>query len=260
MANQQGNLTREPSTTARLGLRAESWYSLLPGESRGIKDYENVNLGTWRAATDSEYNTGHLPAGATLRQVITAGGDRTQTILTAASKREQVTVTKGTHTVSYGSDGSTIYTFPGGSYSASYLQTIDKSRYETSFDTQGATSVIRRLVSSGTAVYRPANPTKQTSISWTAPAAIKKGTSVTINLSNAGYKNLYDCTSWDTYYTAPSYDYVGYYASSGSASDGGTIKVVPSTPEKTTTQKYGYYTHIPASGEEQTKTFLVQDS
>lgn len=100
-------------------------------------------------------------------------------------------------------------------YTASRLQQIDKTRYEDYFDSQGATTVIKRMTSTPTRERKPKNPTKQTTISWTAPATIKKGTNVTINLANAGYSNLYDCSTWDDYYLADNvkYDYMGYYAS-----------------------------------------------
>lgn len=103
-------------------------------------------------------------------------------------------------------------------YTASRLQQIDKTRYEDYFDSQGANTVIKRMTSAPTRERKPKNPTKQTTISWTAPSAIKKGTRVTINLANAGYSNLYDCTTWDDYYLADNvkYDYMGYYASSSS--------------------------------------------
>lgn len=101
-------------------------------------------------------------------------------------------------------------------YTASKLQQIDKTRYEDYFDSQGATTVIKRMTSTPTRERKPKNPTKQTTISWTAPATINRGTKVTINLANAGYSNLYDCTTWDDYYLADNvkYDYMGYYASS----------------------------------------------
>lgn len=103
-------------------------------------------------------------------------------------------------------------------YTASRLQQIDKTRYEDYFDSQGATTVVKRMTSAPARERKPQNPTKQTTISWTAPSAIKKGTRVTINLANAGYSNLYDCTTWDDYYLADNvkYDYMGYYASSSS--------------------------------------------
>lgn len=43
---------------------------------------------------------------------------------------------------------------------------------------------------------------------------ISKGKTVIVNLANAGYENVYDCTTWDYYRTEPTYDYVGYFASS----------------------------------------------
>ena len=101
-------------------------------------------------------------------------------------------------------------------YTASRLQQIDKTRYEDYFDSQGATTVIKRMTSTPTRERKPKSPTKQITISWTAPHAIKQGTKVIINLANAGYSNLYDCTTWDDYYLAANvnYDYMGYYASS----------------------------------------------
>ncbi len=103
-------------------------------------------------------------------------------------------------------------------YTASRLQQIDKTRYEDSFDSQGATTVVKRMTSAPARERKPRNPTAQKTISWTAPFAIKQGTKVTINLANAGYSNLYDCTTWDDYYLADNvtYDYMGYYASSSS--------------------------------------------
>lgn len=100
-------------------------------------------------------------------------------------------------------------------YTASQIRQIDKTRYEDSFDSQGATTVIKRMTSAPTRERKPKNPTAQKTISWTAPATIKKGTNVTINLANAGYSNLYDCTTWGDYYLADNvkYDYMGYYAS-----------------------------------------------
>lgn len=248
-ANQQGNPTREPSTTARLGLRAESWYSLLPGESRGIKDYENVNLGTWRAATDSEYNTGHLPAGATLRQVITAGGDRTQTILTQASSAETVTIVSGDPSISYNADGSKNYIFSAGS--------------------SGGMTVLSRT----------GNVVHENQTYYGAYTVNYKVSSYTTSLSgivctrdaNGKYSPVGDPTyrTWYAGYSKSTLSVSGVDTGSGSAiltftpkapsGGGGTIKVKSYTPEKTTTQKYGYYTHVPASGVEQTKTFLVHD-
>lgn len=102
------------------------------------------------------------------------------------------------------------------SYTASKIQTINSDQWESNGNAQGATSVIKRMVSAGTSVRKPANPTKMTSIKFTAPMDISKGTSVTVNLANAGYENVYDCTTWDYYRTEPTYDYVGYFASSHS--------------------------------------------
>jgi len=101
------------------------------------------------------------------------------------------------------------------------LQTIDKTQWEDYANAQGASQVIRRLVSMSSA-SRPANPTRQTSISFTAPANISKGQKVSVNLANAGYYNLYDCSTWATYYDI-SYDYVGLFNNA----------VIPTTQTKT---------------------------
>ena len=65
-------------------------------------------------------------------------------------------------------------------------------------------------------MYRPANPTQITKITFTPAVDISKGTPVTVNLANAGYHNVYDCTTWEYYWKNPTYDYVGYFASSHS--------------------------------------------
>lgn len=212
-----------------------------------------MNLGAWRPATDGEYNTGHLPAGASLRQVITAGGDRTQTILTAASSAETVTVVSGNPSISYNADGSKNYIFSGGS--------------------GGGMTVLSRT---GNVVHE--NQTYYGA--YTVNYAVS---SFTYSNKLAGTVCTYSNGAWkpvpgggsNVWYSGVSYSkstlsVSGVDTGSGSAiltftpkapsGGGGTIKVKSYTPEKTTTQKYGYYTHIPASGEEQTKTFLVQDS
>ena len=56
-------------------------------------------------------------------------------------------------------------------------------------------------------------------MTFTFPTTIKAGTPVTVTLSNFGYNNVYDCTTWADYYNAPSYDYVGYFASSHSKTE-----------------------------------------
>lgn len=125
-------------------------------------------------------------------------------------------------------------------YTASQIRLIDKTRYEDSFDSQGATTVIKRMTSAPTRERKPTNPTKQVTISWTAPSAIKKGTRVTINLANAGYSNLYDCTTWDDYYLADNvkYDYMGYYASSSAPQE--ETKTFLTKAGSTATQNFAF--------------------
>lgn len=207
-----------------------------------------MNLGTWRAATDSEYNTGHLPAGATLRQVITAGGDREQRILTSPSKAGRVTYT-GNPTIYENADGSTSYTFPAGGPGTMHVKSTagstvieDKdysTEYTITYKVSGYDGALSGVVCSrnGAGVYKPVgDPTYRT---------------------------------WYYGYRKSTLSVTGVDIGSGSATitftpkapnqGGGTVVVKPYTPEKTKAQKYGYYTHIPASGEEQTKTFLVHD-
>ena len=88
---------------------------------------------------------------------------------------------------------------------------------------QGATEVIRRLVSPGSYVSRPANPTRVYSsrIRNTGSSPI----TITLNpgeSSSAAYSlvsTVYDCSTWANYYSAPTYDYVGYFASSHSSTE-----------------------------------------
>lgn len=167
-------------------------------------------------------------------------------------------------------NGVTTYSFPGGTYNASSIRTINKSQWEDHGNAQGATSVIKRLTSVGTRVNRPANPTRITKMTFTFPTTIKAGTAVSVTLSNFGYYNVYDCTSWADYYTYPSYDYVGYFASSGAAGGGGTVAVTPEivrakkikqgvlTQAQTRDLKYDYYTYIPSAAEKSTGTFLAR--
>ena len=41
---------------------------------------------------------------------------------------------------------------------------------------------------------------------------------------------------------------------------GGTVKITPYKKEETTDQAFGYYIHIPASAESESKVFLVQEA
>lgn len=96
-------------------------------------------------------------------------------------------------------------------YTASRLQQIDKTRYEDYFDSQGATTVIKRMTSTPTRERKPKNPTRVLSVRYTAPEDIPAGTVIAVPTPS----NLYDCTTWDDYYRADNvkYDYMGYYAS-----------------------------------------------
>ena len=99
------------------------------------------------------------------------------------------------------------------SYTASKIQTINTSQWEDYGNAQGATSVICRLVSFGDYVYAPANPTRVYNVvarnTGTSPITINPGETRTMRTDSI----VYDCSTWAYYYTAPSYDYVGYFAS-----------------------------------------------
>lgn len=104
------------------------------------------------------------------------------------------------------------------SYTASKIKKIDTEEWEDYGNAQGATSVIKRLVSTGMAVRLPSNPTKVTNVivrnTGTSPITINPGESKTMKTES----DVYDCTSWAYYYGADGvrYDYVGYFASSHS--------------------------------------------
>ena len=254
MGNQQGRKALNDRTASAQGPGKGTVYS--HGKTVGIEDYKNVNPGLWRKSTDDEVNTWNLPDGAEMHPVITSDGNRKQKILKKPSEPETIAIT-GNPTVTKNADGSTTYTFTGGSYTASRLTTIDKSQYEDNGNSQGASQVIRRLTAFGTSVRKPANPTKATRIYG------RNVGSQVITPGSYGYfspssDNIYDCTTWAYYYEAPQYDYVGYFASTGSSGSGGTVKVTPSKPEETIDQLYDYYTHATGSAESETKTVLAQ--
>lgn len=125
------------------------------------------------------------------------------------------------------------------SYTASKIQTINTSQWEDYGNAQGATSVICRLVSFGDYVYRPANPTRVTSVTvrnqGTSPITINPGSSATLPAVSS---NLYDCTTWAYYYSAPSYDYVGYFASAYSKTT--ETKTVLAQSGSTATQNFAF--------------------
>lgn len=259
-------------------------------ETGGIKDLKQYTSSEFRASTGDEIN-GHLPVNATVGRFIHAGGASVIKELTAYASVTDATLvdmedgdagtpiyvrtskssvsTTGSPAVST-NNGVTTYSFPGGTYNASSIKTINRSQWEDHGNAQGATSVIKRLTSVGTKVNRPANPTRITKMTFTFPMAIKAGTPVSVTLSNFGYYNVYDCTSWADYYTYPSYDYVGYFASSGAAGGGGTVSVTPEivrakkikqgvlTQATTRDIKYDYFTYIPSAAKESIGTFLAR--
>lgn len=195
-------------------------------ETEGIQDYKNVNLGAWRAATSNEINTGQLPAGASLRQVITAGGDREQRILTAASKAGKVAYS-GTPDVIENADGSTSYVF------STQASGYGKSSCSTSGIPDCGSGSGRFVIT----------PNGANSIFVTA-----------YNGSSGQAANKY----WSGYAGSATIDY--RVSTPPTVSGGGSVVVTPYTPEKTTKQKYGYYVHIPASAESESKVFLVQEA
>lgn len=121
-------------------------------------------------------------------------------------------------------------------YTASRLQQIDKTRYEDYFDSQGATTVIKRMTSTPIRERKPKNPTRVLSVRYTAPEDIPAGTVIAVPTSG----NLYDCTTWDDYYLADNvkYDYMGYYAS-GSAPESET-KTFLAQSGSTATQNFAF--------------------
>lgn len=109
------------------------------------------------------------------------------------------------------------------SYTASEIRKIDTAQVEDHNNLQGATSAIRRLVSFGDYVSRPANPTRV----YSSRIRNNGSSPITITLnpgesSSAAYSlvsTVYDCSTWANYYSAPTYDYVGYFASSHNSTE-----------------------------------------
>lgn len=100
------------------------------------------------------------------------------------------------------------------SYTASEIRKIDTAQVEEHNNLQGATSAIRRLVSFGDYVHAPANPSRVYNVvvrnNGSSPITINPGEKRTMRTDSV----VYDCSTWAYYYTAPVYDYVGYFASS----------------------------------------------
>lgn len=185
-----------------------------------------MDMGQWRPATDSEINTGQLPAGASLRQVITVGGDREQRILTAPSKAGKVTFS-GTPDVIENADGSTSYVF------STQATGYTKSSCSTSGIPDCGSGSARFVIT----------PNGANSIRVEA-----------YNGSSGQATNRY----WSGYVGSATIDY--RVSTPPTVSGGGSVVVMPYTPEKTTRQKYGYYVHIPGSAESESKVFLVQEA
>lgn len=208
-----------------------------------------MNLGAWRAATDSEINTGQLPTGASLRQVITVGGDRKQKVLKKASSPGTVTTT-GNPDKTENDDGSTTYTFGAGGPGTMHVKSTVGSSVVESQDYSSPYTVTYKVSGydgslSGIVCKRDANgkyspvgdPTYRT---W-----------------YYGYrKSTLSVTGVDTGAGSAELTFTPKAPSQG----GGTVKITPYKKEETTDQAFGYYIHIPASAESESKVFLVQEA
>ena len=108
-------------------------------------------------------------------------------------------------------------------YYASKIKKLDTSQVEDYGNNQGATSVIRRLVSFGDSVSRPANPTRVYSSrirnTGSSPITITLNPGESSSVAYSLVSTVYDCSTWANYYSAPTYDYVGYFASSHSSTE-----------------------------------------
>ncbi len=234
--------------------------SLLPGESRGIKDYSNFTQDRWYPSTSDEINNGHVPQGASLYAVLDKGSNIIKELV-APSTPPTVDIT-GSPSVASG-NGYKKYTFSGGSKGTAEIKTIDYDSYVDYGNLQGCdTAFSYTQITLPTAVSKPANPTKQSTITFVAPANISKGQKVTITLASIGYSNLYDCTTWEHCYRASdisrAYIAKGAYVSGGGSSSGGSITINDYIPEETRDRKWGHFTRVSSSAETTTRTFLVQ--
>lgn len=203
----------------------------------GRSDLKSFTQDVWRASTSSELN-GQLPTGASLYRVITEGGDTTQYIRTAASTASKC-VTSGTYTTS--KDGDTlIFDFPAGG-GMNVLSTVGGNTVENAHWEDPYT------------------------VDYKVSKAYKA--SQTFYILESGQYVKYGGTLYN-YYEKSTLVVSGKDTGNGSAtlkftpksSGGGTVKYTPSVAETVTAQKVGYYTRIPASAEEETKTFLTQGS
>lgn len=198
----------------------------------------------WRASTSTELN-GQLPTGASLYRVITAGGDTTQYVRTAASVAEKV-VASGSYTYSIDDNGVKTFTFSGTSGKSMNVYTVANgsvvenkdwsSAYQVNYKVSSATQVTTTLYYKNTAGNY---------VQWTSGTLYRNYTKSTLSVSGtdtgSGSATL-------------------LFTPNEISAPGGYVKVTPYTPETVTEQKVGYYTRIPASANEETKTFLVQGS
>ena len=210
-----------------------------------------MNLGAWRAATQNEINTGQLPAGASLRQVITAGGDRKQKVLKKASSPGTVTTT-GNPGKTENADGSTTYTFGAGSPAMQVLSRTgntvwENKEYSTAFTVDYTVSSFSygRKVAGTVCILKNGV--------WTPV----EGGGSNVWYSGISYaKSTLNVTGNDTGAGSAVLKFTPKVPSQG----GGTVKITPYTKEETTDQAFGYYVHIPASAESERKVFLVQEA
>lgn len=251
--------------------------SLLPGESRGIKDYSNFTQDRWYQSTADEL-LGHVPQGASLHAVLDKGGNTLKELVspatlnaaylrdwqsydsgvladiwvrTAASQPQSVDYT-GSPAITTEA-GRKTYTFPGGgnmnvhTYNGSG-GTVENANYTGAY-------TVNYNVSSATRI--------------TATLYYKEGGTYKVypgNLFTGYHKSTLTVTGTDT--------------GSGSAKlvftprggGGGSVTVTPYkpetvarkvlqpaslNPETTRDRKWGWFTLVPGSAVAQTKIFLM---
>lgn len=177
--------------------------------------------------------------------MITAGGDRTQKVLKKASTPETVTTT-GNPVIQGNDDGSKTYTFLGGGTGSMRVLSRTGNVVHENRDYESAYEVTYTVSSADTVKYQ----------------MYTKGSSGTYYPWAGGtlYVNYKKSTLAVTGVDTGSGSAQLKFTPNAPGGDGGSVTVVPSTPEETTDQKFGYFTHIPASAESQERTFLVQQS
>ncbi len=197
---------------------------------------------------------------ASMHAVLGMGSNTIKELVTPSTP--PTVTTTGSPSITPG-DGYTRYTFAGGSSGSAKIKSIDYNSYVDYGNLQGCdTAFAYTQITLPGVVSKPANPTKQYTITFTAPANIPQGQKVTITLANFGYRNLYDCTTWENCYRASgvsrSYIAKGAYVSGGGSGGGGSITINDYVPEETRDRNWCYYTRVPSSAATQTKTFLIQ--